>query len=112
MTLHIVASRDTNQTDNLTNFYITHAMMQMPSVHMFLASHTWDEVEVDVSDDIPRCTLQYLLIGCKNIHVTHIPEEVTPHTIGLLTDLYPDKAGAIRSAYMLNGNVQEILQNG
>ncbi len=109
MTLHIVKERDPSDENTLENFYITHKMLEMPSVHLFLAANKWDQVEVDIDNVIPRCALQFLKVQDNALKVTSIPTDITPHTVSLLTELYPERAGEIRSAYMLGKDMKEVI---
>lgn len=83
-------------------------MLRMKSTHLFIASHAWDSIELDINDTIPAGYLRSLNLVSKDIKI-RVPETVTDKTLGLLTELYPDKAGKLRRCYMCGQPVSEVL---
>lgn len=83
-------------------------MLAMKATHLFIASYKWDSILLEMDDVIPIGYLRCLPLVCKDIKVK-LPETVTDHTMTLLTELYPEKGGAIRRAYMSGQGFKEVL---
>jgi len=76
--------------------------------HLVLASRQWDELFIDVVEDIPEGTLRFLPKKCNVIHVC-CPEHPTLHQLHLLVELYPELDGKLRKAYMKGDTVHGLL---
>lgn len=95
-------------SDDLETIGLSTDMMKCQSVHLFLASHKWDKVIVNMCDEIPSGSLKYIHTVCEDIRV-HMKEAMTETTMKLLTELFPDKAGAIRRVYMSGGSLEGVV---
>lgn len=84
------------------------SMLQMKAVHLFVASHKWDVIEIEICDEIPEGSLRFLRIVCNNIKVK-VPDDVTDKTLRILTDIFPDKSGLLRKQYFAGKSVKEVL---
>lgn len=108
MVLNITAEYNKSFVENVCSL-ATH-MLSIPSTHLFIASNTWEEIDVDVNDEIPEGCLHCLSLACDNIKV-RLPENVTDKTVRLLAEALPDKAGVIRRAYMQGTPIKEVLKD-
>ena len=67
--------------------------------HPFIATQSWDRVEIDLTDDTPRGYIKQLI---RNTVV--IPkfdkDNVTPKVMQLLCEVVPDSAPKLRATYM------------
>lgn len=84
------------------------SMLKMKAVHLFIASHVWESITLELSDEIPECYLSCMNMCCANIKVK-LPSEVTYKTLQLLCDLYPDRAGKLRKAFMTQRPLGEVI---
>ena len=84
------------------------AMLSMKSTHLFIASYAWESIYIELEDTIPEGYLKGFNMLSKDIKV-NLPETITDKTLHLLTELYPDKAGALRRAYMQKRDMKEVL---
>lgn len=107
MILHICDEAGGNAADGI--MCIPKKNLNMSSVHMFIASSKWDKVIVDVDESISPSVLKYLPVVTENVEV-NLPENMTVDIVGVLASLYPKKAGLLRRAFMMGGNVEEVLR--
>lgn len=84
------------------------SMLSVKSTHLFIASNSWDSMIIELDDSIPEGILRRLNTVCKDIKVK-VPTKITDTTLRLLTELYPEKSGALRRVYMQGGNVKGVL---
>lgn len=84
------------------------ASLDYTSTHLFIASHTWDKLNIELDDTIADDVLKYVRNVCKEINVI-LPDVVTDHTVSLLCELYPDKAGRIRKYRMMKRDLMEAI---
>jgi hypothetical protein len=84
------------------------AMLSMKSTHLFIASNAWESVYIELDDSIPEGYLKCLHVVTKNVKVK-LPESVTENTLRQLTELYPEKSGALRRTYMQKRSFTEVL---
>lgn len=71
-----------------------------PACHLFILSHDFNEVIVELSDDVHLGMLKPLMSRTKVI--PKIDGEITSHIISLLCELYPEKSAAMRYAFIRN----------
>ena len=83
-------------------------MLAVKSSHLVLASVEWDEVWIDVAEAIEEGTLVYLHTRSKRIYA-RVPDHPSRHQMVLLCELYPEKAGSIRKAFLKGANINELL---
>lgn len=83
-------------------------MLSVKATHMFIASNVWESIRIELDDSIPLGVLRRINDVCKDIKVT-VPIPVTETTLKLLTELYPEKSGALRRVFMQGGNVKGVL---
>lgn len=89
-------------------YYIATSFLKMKSTHFFIASNKWESIQIDIEDCIPEGYLCSLHLVCDDIKV-HLPDTVTDKTVQLLAELYPDKSGAVRKAYLMKHSIKEVL---
>lgn len=106
MILNIKKTYDPTYTEDQYN--LSCAMLNIKSTHLFIASNPWDTINVDVDDEINEGCLRCLPMACSTIRVA-LPVEITQHTMQLLTELFPDKAGTIRKTFMQSGDLKGVL---
>lgn len=85
------------------------SMLNMKATHLFIASNAWESIYVELEDTIPEGYLCCFGMVTQNISV-NLPETVTEKTLHLLTELYPEKAGALRRTYMQKRDFKEVLE--
>lgn len=98
-----------NKTMDGRTYIISKDALHLNGVHLFIASNKWDELQVDLSDDMPLDVFKFMVGVCSKVSVT-LPPTITDKTVKLLVELYPEKSGTIRKAYMSGGNIKELLQ--
>lgn len=89
-------------------FQLNPQYLKFKSTHLFIASHAWSSVEIELIEDIPTDSLKWLSLVTKDIKVK-LPGEVTEHILQLLIELFPDKAGVLRRTFLQNGSFEEVL---
>ena len=92
--------------DDTYNFDIS--MLNYQSAHMFIASNEWDEIIVDVTDDINPESVKYLTSACPKVFC-YLPENVTEKTLSILCAIYPTLAGKLRMGYMAKQDLTHII---
>ena len=107
--MRLLVARDYNKDMVDDECHLATHFLQLKATHLFIASYKWDYICIEIDDCIPEGYLRYLPIVCSNIQVK-LPETLTEHTMALLTEVYPDKAGVIRKAYMLNQSMKGALE--
>ena len=80
------------------------------STHLFIASHHWDKLYIELGDEIEFDILKYVQSVCDEVEVK-LPEIISEHTVGLLCELYPQRAGKIRKYYMMKKDLMEALRD-
>lgn len=102
MVLHIgnreVADKDT--------YVVPYRWLNDKSVHLYIASCKWDKLVVDLSEEIPDNCLKYVRLKCNEVIVNLPDRKLTAGELELLCELYEDKAGTIRKAYMLGRDLK------
>lgn len=88
---------------------IPYSWLNDKAVHLYLASNLWDELQVDISPDIPVGVMQYVSMKCKSVKVNLPRRKLESGELTVLCDLYPDKAGALRKANMLGKDLNTLL---
>lgn len=84
--------------------------LQFPSVHMFIASHDWENIIINNILDSPANTLKHLHLVCKNVKVK-TPDNFDQNVVDRLIELLPDLGGKIRKCYLFQGNLTELLHD-
>lgn len=107
MILHIKKDYDKSFEDN--KYKLSADMLNIKSTHLFIASNVWEKIIVELDDCIQQDNLKCIPMACSDIKVV-LPENVTPHTIQQLTELFPDKAGVIRKTFMQSGSLKGVLK--
>lgn len=106
MKLLISKEFDKSLTDGTCKL-ATH-MLSVKATHMFIASNVWESIRIEIDDSIPQGVLRRINSICDDIKVS-VPVGITETTLKLLTELYPEKSGALRRVYMQGGNVKGVL---
>lgn len=101
-------SKDYDKSFEKDVYKMSTSMLNIKSTHLFIASYYWDTITLELNDDMILEAAKCLPLATKSIKVK-LPETITDKTVLLLTSLYPDKAGAIRKAYMFGKDVKEVL---
>lgn len=84
------------------------SFLKVKSTHFFIASNRWDRIYIELEDDIPEGYLGCFNMVSDNIKVK-LPDNPTQKTMLELVELYPEKAGKIRKAYLSGQNYSEVL---
>ena len=82
--------------------------LQQNGTHVFIKSHKWEEIEIDLTEDIPKDSLLYLHMCSDRIKV-NLPDEVTTHIMLLLCEIYPELTGKIRKTFLTKGDMKDVL---
>lgn len=107
--MKLVISKDYDKSFTEDTSCLATHMLVLPATHLYIASHMWDSITLDITDDIPKGVLGNLNLVCKSIKIK-LPEVVTDYTLQLLLELFPDKAGSLRRAYMSGSSISEVLR--
>lgn len=83
--------------------------LQQNGAHAFIKSHQWDEIEIDLTEDIPKDSLHYIHM-CTNRIKVNLPDIVTSHIMLLLCEIYPELTGKIRKTFLIKGDMNEVLR--
>lgn len=84
------------------------SMMQFTSTHMFIAANHWESTTIELDESIPENTLLHISLVSDAIFVK-LPEKVTDKILHLLIELYPEKAGRLRHAFMTGQSMIGVL---
>ena len=106
--MRLLVRKDYNKEMVDDECHLATHMLAMKATHLFIASHKWESIVLDIDDVIPVGYLRCLSLVCDDIKVT-LPATITDHTMTLLTEVYPKKAGTIRRAYMSGESLEGVL---
>lgn len=84
------------------------SMLTMKSTHLFIASNYWESIRIELDDCIPEGYLSCFKLVAKEIKVK-LPESITDITLRQLTELFPDKAGVLRRAFLQGRSIREVI---
>lgn len=76
--------------------------------HLVISSRKWDAIYIEVSEEIGEGQLRYLHTKTGSV-IPRVPGEPSRHQMILLTELFPDKAGTIRAAFMKGADIRGVL---
>lgn len=96
------------EPDALTAIHLPPNSLKQKATHLFISSHEWGTIYVDITDDIPMGCLKHMHKCTQHIKVS-VSDDPTDHDIELLAELYPDLSGKIRQAYLFGGDIRELL---
>lgn len=102
--LHITV----NEPEALTVTHLSPKALKENGTHLFIKSHEWDELVIDLTEDIPKGCLRYVSTCAKNMKI-NVPGEIDAHIVQLLSEVYPDLSGKIRKTFLFGGDVRELL---
>lgn len=105
MTLRIL--REYVQSVGTDSMVIKSDLLQHPGPHLFIASHKWDEVHVELHAGLQPHWLHYLPTVAEKIYVEAV-DDYKPY-MNLLVELFPEKSGSIRRATLQGTNLADIL---
>jgi len=89
-------------------FTIDPEMLKFKAVHLFIASHNWEQIEIHLSNRVDPEDIKYLHLVSDNIK-TIIPKDSKQDVLRCLCNIYPDKAGSLRQAYMCNSSLDRVV---
>ena len=92
----------------LTAVHLPPNLLSQMGTHLFIKSHEWGTIYIDLTDDIPMGCLKNMYKCAKDIKV-NAPEVLTDQAVELLAELYPNLSGKIRQAYLFGGDVRGLL---
>lgn len=99
---------NTVQSDT-DSMWLPYSLLTDKAVHLFIASNVWDTLTVEVSEDIPAGVLKYMILKCTEKKVILPEHALSAKEVGLICEMFPDKAGGIRRAHMAGRSVTELL---
>lgn len=82
--------------------------LKLPAVHMFIASHTWDTVDIVAFDEVESEDLK----GMNYVKgIVRVPNDISldNKSVDKLVTLFPEIAGGVRRCYMFRGNLNDAL---
>lgn len=104
MNLHI--GKGVESGDCMT---LPYNLLEDKAVHLFVASSMWDTLSVEIDEQIPEGVLKYMILKCKDKEAVLPDRPLSQKELLLLCEMYPDKAGSIRRAHLLNRPIAEVL---
>lgn len=106
MTLRIMKQYDTSMEPDV--YKLSTEMLNIKSTHLFIASNKWDKIILELDEKILPGYLKCLNSTAAAVEVI-LPTQLSPTLVQQLTEIYPEKSGLIRKAYMTGKSVQEVL---
>ena len=92
------------------SFHLSPDRLQYKAVHMFIASNMWDTISIQLSDKVSEEYTKYFPLVSDTI-LTTIKHKPTDHDLRCLCNLYPEKSGELRYAFMCGTNLNEVVPN-
>lgn len=108
MILKITKNTSDGIAGDNTNYEITPELLKLSGVHAFLKSKKWDEIDIELTEDIPLGSLKYLHTLTDNIKVS-FEDTRSKYIMMLCAELFPDKSGTIRKQFLQRGEVPSEL---
>lgn len=108
MTINIVNTEE-NWLFNGEDYYLPAKYLEFTGVHIFIASHHWDKLKIQICEDIPANVMRYVRQAVDTIDVVDLPDTITSHIVEVLCELFPDRAGKIRRQFLLGADIKEVL---
>lgn len=109
MILKIINDATESIANDRDDYEMKPEMLKLNGTHVFIASRMWDSIVIELTEDIPLGSLKHIPEKTKKIEVI-LPQQLTPHIVQSLTELYPEKAGTIRKNFLMKGVVpSEVL---
>lgn len=97
-----------NVPEELTAIHLPPNSLKQKGTHLFIKSHEWNTLYIDVTEDIPMGCLKYVCEYFQSVKAD-VPNGLNDHVVELLAELYPNLSGKIRKAYLFGGDVRELL---
>lgn len=91
------------------SMYIPYSLLGDKAVHLFIASSMWDTLVVEIDEKIPEGVLKYMILKCNDKKAILPDRKLTQKELALVCEMYPEKAGSVRRAYMLERPIAELL---
>lgn len=97
------------KSDQLDTTAITlkHSMLLERGTHLFIASHKWDSVYVELHPELRADALHYLPTVTEKVQV-YCDGKLEDY-MQCLVELFPSKSGAIRKAVMQRQDLSSVL---
>lgn len=108
MILKITANTVNGIENDEFSYQLEPAMLAMNGTHAFIKSRKWEAIEIELSDKIPLGSLKYVATQADKVIVKEFDTH-SKHCMMLCTELFPDKAGSIRKAFLSKGEVPSEL---
>lgn len=99
-----------NPSDNVTFDVVTMSIGEFNDIcsHPYIATANFDEVVIDVTDKVKLGHVRPVMSITRVI--PKIPDEITSHTISVLSEIYPEKAAELRYTFIRNRDgVKDII---
>lgn len=90
-------------------YYLSTDMLEMKAVHMFIAYHKWETIDIELSDEIPGGYLRFFNKVCSDIRVLRTSVCSAENLTKQLSELFPELGGKIRKAYFTGKDVWEVI---
>lgn len=89
-------------------YIIPVAWLSSNATHLYLASNTWDSLYIELTAQVPKGFLPYLLKKVSG-EITCIIKEDSKVVLDLLVELYPEKAPEFRKQFLCHKPLEEVL---
>lgn len=108
MKLKIIVNAQESITNDSGDYEMSPELLKLKGTHVFIASRVWDEIHIDLTEDIPLGSLKYVPKHANALTVK-LPETKTAHIMQLCTELFPEKSGTIRKTFLSKGDIPSEL---
>lgn len=93
---------------NKTGFIAGNDTLNDPRLHMFVASCQWDELVLGLTTESNFDRLLPMLSKFAKLTI-HILSEPNQEVVNFLCNVYPEKQGVLRKAFMLKKPLTDVL---
>lgn len=104
----LLLSKEYHKELNPGVYCVKTSMLKEPGPHLFIASEKWDEIRVELSEELPVENIGRLSLVCDNIKVKRVPDMDT--YIDALIVLFPSKGGALRKCKITGSPVIDVIK--
>ena len=108
MILKIINAAQESIRNDSGDYEMKPELLKLKGTHVFIASKKWDEIRIELTEDIPLGSLKYIPKQAGSIHVS-LPEAKTAHIMQLCTELFPERSGTIRKTFLSKGDIPSEL---
>ena len=100
----------TTNSEPVDGLHLDVRLLNVSGVDDFILSQKWDELFLELVDDIHILKLWRIKEAFEIIHIK-LPNTVTMKTVRLLSELYPDLKGTLRKSLKERVDIDGLLPN-